>query len=266
MKRRGIMVVVAGAVAVWGATPLAVASAANARAVSAAIGTVSTAGTWGNAIEVPGLGTLNAGGSAEVPSISCASASNCVAGGSYFNGSGHSQAFVVRKVKGTWGTPKNVPGLATLNTGMAETLLAVSCASAGNCAIGGSYVDVSRRGQAYVDSERNGTWGKAIEVPGSGTLNVDGFAQITSMSCPSAGNCTAGGFYEDASSHAQPFVASEVNGTWGNAIEVPGSGTLNAGGSAFVEAVSCPTAGHCTASGIYKDGSGHQQGFLVSQT
>ena len=130
MKRRGIMVVVAGAVAVWGATPLAVASAANARAVSAAIGTVSTAGTWGNAIEVPGLGTLNAGGSAEVPSISCASASNCVAGGSYFNGSGHSQAIVVRKVKGTWGTPKNVPGLATLNTGMAETLLAVSCASA----------------------------------------------------------------------------------------------------------------------------------------
>ena len=95
MKRRGIMVVVAGAVAVWGATPLAVASAANARAVSAAIGTVSTAGTWGNAIEVPGSGTLNAGGSAFVEAVSCPTAGHCTASGIYKDGSGHQQGFLV---------------------------------------------------------------------------------------------------------------------------------------------------------------------------
>ena len=130
----------------------------------------------------------------------------------------------------------------------------------------GNYTDSANHDQAFVVSEVNGTWGTAIEVPGSAALNAGGSAGISSISCASVGNCAAGGSYTDSSHHTQAFVASEVNGTWGNAIEVPGSGTLNAGGSAFVEAVSCPTAGHCTASGIYKDGSGHQQGFLVSQT
>jgi hypothetical protein len=49
----------------------------------------------GNAIEVPGLGALNAGGDAIVNSVSCAAAGNCAAGGSYKDGSGHIQAFVV---------------------------------------------------------------------------------------------------------------------------------------------------------------------------
>jgi hypothetical protein len=47
-------------------------------------------------------------------------------------------------------------------------------------------------------------WGNAIEVPGLGELNTGGDAQVTSVSCPSAGN--AGGAYTDASSHAQGYV------------------------------------------------------------
>ena len=33
------------------------------------------------------------------------------------------------------------------------------------------------------------------------------------MSCASAGNCSAGGYYTDSSGHRQAFVVSEVNGT-----------------------------------------------------
>jgi hypothetical protein len=36
-------------------------------------------------------------------------------------------------------------------------------------------------------------WGTAVEVPGIATLNVGGSAGMSSMSCPSAGNCAAGG-------------------------------------------------------------------------
>jgi hypothetical protein len=34
---------------------------------------------------------------------------------------------------------------------------------------------------------------------------------------------------------------------------------------AFLASVSCGSAGNCAAGGIYTDGSGHQQGFVVSQ-
>jgi hypothetical protein len=209
-------------------------------------------GTWGNAIELPG--TLNGGGAA-VQSLSCASAGNCSAGGFYADGSGHDQAFVADEVNGTWGNAVEVPGSGTLNAGNAA-VQSLSCAAAGNCSAGGSYTDGSGR-QAFVADEVNGTWGNAIEVPGSGTLNASGNAGVQSLSCAAAGNCSAGGSYTDGSGR-QAFVADEVNGTWGNAIEVPGSGTLNASGNAQVLSLSCGSAGNCSAGGLYRDGSGRQ--------
>ncbi len=58
---------------------------------------------WRRAVEVPGLGALNAGGSAQVVSVSCASAGNCAAGGSYMDPSGHRQGFVAALRHGVWG-------------------------------------------------------------------------------------------------------------------------------------------------------------------
>jgi hypothetical protein len=222
-------------------------------------------GRWGKAVEVPGLGALNRGGGAAVYSVSCASAGNCAVGGVYSDRSGHGQAFVVSQKKGTWGKAIKVPGSGALNARAIAVVISGSCASAGNCAAGGSYEDALGRMQAFVVSERNGTWGKAIEVPGSGALNAGGLAGVNSVSCRSADSCAVGGFYFDGHSHRQAFVASERNGSWGKAIEVPGSGALNKGGSASVRSVSCRSAGNCSVGGIYTDGSGHQQGFAVSQ-
>jgi hypothetical protein len=77
--------------------------------------------------------------------------------------------------------------------------------------------------------------------------------------------CAAGGLYGDRSGHVQAFVVSERNRSWGKAIEVPGSGTLNKGGSAEVGSLSCGLAGNCAAGGFYTDGHDHQQAFVVSQ-
>ena len=60
-------------------------------------------------------------------------------------------------------------------------------------------------------------------------------------------------------------MASQVNGTWRTAIEIPGLGTLNAGGNASITSVSCATAGTCAAGGSYTDGAGHTQAFVVSR-
>jgi len=84
------------------------------------------------------------------------------------------------------------------------------------------------------------------------------------VSCSSAGNCSAGGAYEAASSHSEAFVVSEVNGVWGKAEEVPGTAALNAGGQAAITSVSCSPAGYCSAGGAYLNASGQQQAFVVS--
>src|SRR6185437_6310439 len=74
-----------------------------------------------------------------------------------------------------------------------------------------------------------GGWGKAAAVPGLAALEAGGEAQVVSVSCASAGNCGAGGFYAGTA-----FVVTEIKGHWGKAIEVPGLGALNKGGDAAV--------------------------------
>jgi hypothetical protein len=51
------------------------------------------------------------------------------------------------------------------------------------------------------------------------------------VSCGSSGNCAAAGSYTGEAGNIQAWLATEVNGTWGDAEEVPGTAALNAGGS-----------------------------------
>jgi hypothetical protein len=58
-----------------------------------------------------------------------------------------------------------------------------------------------------------GTWGPAA--------NTGGQAAITTVACPSAGNCRAGGYYSDRFINNQALVVSEVRGTWRTARALP---------------------------------------------
>jgi hypothetical protein len=276
-------------------------------------------GSWGKAIEVPGLAALNVSAAGGIDSVSCASAGNCAAVGSYRDADGIPQAFVVSENHGSWGTAIEVPGSAAFGT---ATFDSVSCASAGNCAAAGysgspttdasfgplvisekngtwsnaiavpgtaadsrnAAVTVSCGSpgncvaggnkapiiygpyQGFVSREKNGSWSTAAGVPRLAALNADGNAEVLSVSCKSARNCAAGGYYRDGSGHQQAFVVSEKNGSWGKAIEVPGSGALNTGGFAQVGSVSCTSAGYCAAGGYYLDRSGADEAFVVSRT
>ena len=222
-------------------------------------------GRWRRAIGVPGLGALNKGGpkggKAWVISVSCGSAGNCAAGGFYRDGGGHLQGFVAVEKNGRWGRATGVPGLGALNKGGDAGVLEVSCASAGNCAAGGHFRDGGGHHQGFVVSERNGRWGRATGVPGLETLNKGGYADVKSVSCASAGNCAAGGYYRNQG--RQGFAAVEKNGRWGRATGVPGLGALNKGGSAEVLSVSCGSPGNCAAGGDYTDSSGGGQAFVA---
>lgn len=217
-------------------------------------------GTWDTAIDVPGIAALSGGGPADVTSVSCASDGNCAAGGWYNavigDESAGSQAFVADEVNGSWNAAIDVPGIASLNVADDAQITSVSCASTGNCAVGGYYSPGDGRSQAFVASEVNGIWNTAIEIRGIAAMSAVGPAEVTSVSCASAGNCVAGGPYATKpGSVRSAFVASELQGTWHGAIPVPGV----PGGT--VTSVSCASAGNCAAGGV----SGDYQPFVASE-
>jgi hypothetical protein len=230
-------------------------------------------GRWANATAVPALAGLNAGGSASVVSVSCPTAGYCLAGGYYTDAGKNRQAFVVSERNGRWAAAIEAPGTATLNTGSGSGIRTLSCASAGNCAAAGRYIDGSGSGQGFVVNESNGKWGSAIEIPGLAALNAGGNADVISLSCARGGICAAGGFYqsspgidnETGNYPLQAFVVAEANGAWGSAEEVPGVARLNTGVQAQVSTISCAPKGYCTAAGVFYAGDGPYPGpFVVS--
>jgi hypothetical protein len=278
-------------------------------------------GVWKAAQGLPTVATLNAGGSAEVAAVSCPAAGNCGATG-YYRASGAVQPFVVAESGGTWDGAIAVPGAGTGDAqGLAEScpvpgrcsiggylatettseigfvddqrpshdwyaalplpgslgqqapagsvakVMSISCRSAGNCSAGGFYTDKHDDIQAFVADEKNGAWHAAQEV--GARLNANGYAEITGVSCHSAGNCAAVGYYAPGVMQQRPFMVTSKNGTWGRAVTVTGIGALDTGHSSQLAAISCGAAGgggNCTAAGTYeraKDAS--QQAFTVTE-
>jgi hypothetical protein len=206
-------------------------------------------GTWGKAEKVPGIAALSKGSQTQISSLSCGSPGNCSAGGFLTDSSSGEQAFVVTQKNGTWGKAEKVPGLAALPAKRSfSEISSLSCGSPGNCSAGGEFEYLNHGLQGFVVSERHGRWGKALPIPR--------MSEVDSLSCASAGNCSA---------VSGLFAVSEKKGTWGKAEKFPGLAALNKSRSPFIGSVSCGAPGNCSAGGGYTDGSGHYQGFVVSQ-
>ncbi len=76
------------------------------------------------------------------------------------------------------------------------------------------------------------------------------------------------GTYTNTTS-SQAFAVTEVNGRWGAAFEVPGTGQLNAGRNATVTVLSCTAGGTCGVGGDYSAGPGGGQSgevFVATRT
>jgi hypothetical protein len=212
-------------------------------------------GRWQSAEEVPGLGALNVGGGAEVGTVRCASAGDCVAGGRYKSSTasnpnslpGIFQPFVVSEHNDVWSAAQEVPGIEAINSGEDAGLSYLSCPSAGNCGAGGYYFDDSIDGpfvHPWVASEKDGRWGNADNLSG-GALPYLNLSSVSSISCPSAGNCVVTGFGTGLVSGASPaWVATEKNGRWGTP-----TGIADTSSEVGIYSVSCPSAGNCTAVG-----------------
>ena len=224
-------------------------------------------GSWGVAQRVRFPAGLDVVGG-WIAAVSCAGRGSCSAGGSYLDRSGGERAFVISEVNGTWGSAREVPGTAAYRD---ASVTALSCASPGNCSAGGLYQPTAESRLMFVASEATGSWGLARPIPGISSIPRFGMGGITSISCASPGNCSAGGSYQVPDPkiagvfNFQAFVISQQNGTWGAAIEVPGTAALNQGGDAQVASVSCPSPGNCSAGGSYRSRGGRSRAFVVGE-
>src|SRR5437764_9468923 len=105
-------------------------------------------------------------------------------------------------------TPKWTAGLkaalpADAATNPDPNLTSVSCASAGSCAAVGSYTDASGHSQGLLLSESSNVWSAGMKAPLPADAGNDPSVSVTSVSCVSAGSCTAVGAYQDSSGHSQ---------------------------------------------------------------
>jgi len=198
-------------------------------------------------------GTLNTGGFANVISVSCTSATSCVAGGYYTDSNDIPQAFV-SVFNGTTWTDTEVAG--ALNTGGNAAVTSVSCTSATSCVAGGQYDDSYGNYQAFVSVFDGTTW---TDTELAGTLNTGGYASVNSVSCTSATSCVAGGNYADSNDNTQAFVSVFDGTTW---TDTELAGTLNTGRGAHVASVSCTSATSCVAGGSYADSNSDTQAFV----
>ena len=238
------------------------------------------AGTWGTGFAVqlpPDAATttddngFGPGGIASV--VSCPSAGNCAASGTYAAGPepggylNRPEAWVATEQAGEWGHALGVqlPGTAAA-AGQFGGFTGLSCPSAGNCTAAGGY-QAKGGEQGLIVTERNGVWSPATQAPlphgGVAPGDPNEFVNpLYSVSCASPNDCAAIGAYVKKSGRFQNrprgWLLSKRHGTWraskatlagpGGKVSVPGYVSLNS--------VNCPSPGNCVAVGTYDNG-GH---------
>jgi hypothetical protein len=166
--------------------------------------------------------------------VFCTSANNCVAVGSYANGSGSDESLVE-----SWnGTNWSVTSTPDPGSG-GNTLYGVSCTSSSDCVAVGNDVDGST--QTLVESWNGTAWSVASSPsPGSGDIELDG------VSCTSSSTCVAVGYDTNGSGVTQTLVES-WNGTAWSVASSPSPGSA----ANYLAGVSCTSANSCVAVGLY---------------
>src|SRR5205807_8245426 len=97
--------------------------------------------------------------------------------------------------------PATVPANAGSDPGV--VVGSVSCAAAGDCSAVGNYVDGSGDAQGVLLTETAGSWAHGVEAKLPPNARAGTHAHLSSVSCASAGNCSAVGYYLVASGPLQ---------------------------------------------------------------
>jgi hypothetical protein len=226
-------------------------------------------GVWGRAQETRLPADANVNPYVVINQVACTHAGNCVAVGSYINRNNATEGLLIPEVRGAWrvGTAVVLPGDASAFPSAA--LSEVACVSTDNCTALGTFTNAAGDAEGMTVTERNATWARALTMamPGGAAPNPHTFFYgYGGIACPSIGNCSAGGQYLVGTSSYEGFFINEVDGTWHAATEMAmPAGAQMAGKNGGVVAVSCRSAGNCSAGAAYVDGSSAYQALVVNE-
>jgi len=233
------------------------------------VGAVSGNPAWhaAQAVRLPAGATELSQG--YLPALSCPSAGNCVAGGAFADAAGSLQGLVLTENAGTWGAPRQLTPPADAGQNPYLTIYSLSCVTVANCAAVGSYQDANGDVQSFVASEAAGTWSTAQKVTlPANALGSGQVSNVKTVSCASAGNCSAAGSYLDSNAtypRTVVFTVVESAGTWGRAQSLALPTDANFNPFASVSQLTCHGAKNCDAVGSYVDANGAARGLLVNQ-
>jgi hypothetical protein len=150
--------------------------------------------------------------------------------------------------------------------GPLEYLNSVSCASVGNCSAVGSYFGTSNKMHVVLLTETAGHWARGVKaaLPVSAGADQEEFG-VNSVSCSSAGNCTAAGTYSGPGrDNTQPLLLTENAGKWARGVGVALPVDASAPYQYSWVTVSCSSAQNCSGVGFYTDNSNGQPGLLLT--
>ncbi len=222
-------------------------------------------GTWQPATRLVGTADFDRANYASVSVVACGSVGNCSMSGEYEDRLNYNHVFLANEVHGHWGPAFEMPGTTLLNAEGNDEVLAMSCPSAGNCSVGGELSTSLSTTTAFVANELHGQWASEASPPGVSALAKAGTANVTSISCPSAGTCTAVGTFNLSSLRQGAFVVNEVHGHWTRAKVLPGTTALSHGYLAQSGGVSCPSVGNCAVVGSFGTYAHDYQAFVASE-
>ncbi|MGD0557163.1 MAG: Ig-like domain repeat protein [Streptosporangiaceae bacterium] len=216
-----------------------------------------TGGIWGTPVvlDASGLGNVQSFG---FSGLSCPAAGECTLIGSYTLTGATPVPFTADESAGTWGSLQPLAGLASLQPSSASAVTggftSLSCGAPGDCTAGGTYeYSNSQYGavqQPFIVSESDHSWGEPQPIPGIASVSSSGQGdaglpnEVTSVSCPDAGDCAVTGtFFPQLNSDGLFFTLDEADGTWGQAkaLSLPSGDSVD-GPAPFV---SCRSAGNC---------------------
>jgi hypothetical protein len=217
-----------------------------------------TKGAWGKPTQIPHLNAMDTARAGMANLVSCPSVGNCTVAGEYGTGNAEDpvmHAFVASEASGHWHDAAAVPGLDALTGGGEAEIISLSCASAADCALAGTYSTTPPPTEPGAGP--------------SGLRDQRGGLASTRMATQLGPLARFGLARPQASSSAQTgaFVAGEVGGKWGDAT-VPVINGLTSSGEDGVTSVACPAAGDCIAAGFYYDSASSSSaggGFLLAQ-
>jgi len=231
-------------------------------------------GHWSRAIEAPmPPGAAVQGQNAVLLSVTCSHSATCTAAGEYVDGSGHQQALLVSGSGGSWSAAPAPTAPSDANSDPNVIPSSVACASQGQCAAVGTYVNPLQNSLGLLLNESGGSWGTAAGamLPANAapaTTVGDQTVVLASVACPQAGTCTAVGWYFDNYENGQGLLVDQSGGAWQPGAEVTLPSNAVSGlekQSAGLDWISCASVGNCLATGVYTDIGYNSQGLLLPE-